>query len=95
MAAVVKNPWHAVSVVAGGGACDAAQALRSLRYLPREAPRLPLAQCIRQNQCHCKYQHHGDRRDGPRRSEDAGASQSIKLPERERRRPGERRERRR
>lgn len=88
-----KN-WLGVKVVPGNGACEAALRLRERRFLTREAPRLPLPDCNRQNQCQCKYQHLPDRRGAARREEDSafgGARKSVAV---ERRRPGERRERR-
>lgn len=89
-----KN-WRAVSVVPGGGACEAALQLRGRRFLTREAPRLPLPECNRQNECQCKYQHLPDRRGDPRRDGDSSFGSAPKPVTAERRRPGERRERRR
>lgn len=89
-----KN-WRAVSVVPVGAACEAALQLRGRRFLTREAPRLPLADCTRQNECECKYQHLPDRRGSPRREADSGYGSAPKPRTPERRRPGERRERRR
>lgn len=66
-----KQPWHAVSIVARGAACEQAIALRDRRFLSKEAPRLPLPECPFGNRCKCLYRHHGDRRAGPRRSADA------------------------
>lgn len=37
------------------------------RYLLREAPRLPLADCATPANCSCKFRKHADRRDGDRR----------------------------
>ena len=95
MATATKSGWHSVSVVPGTSACKAAQELRGRRFMPLEAPRLPLGGCASQDHCTCKYQHHADRRGGPRRADDDEQSNSAKPPEKERRRPGERRERRR
>jgi len=63
-----RQPWHAVSVVARGKACAQAQALRNRRFLSAEAPALPLQDCPTAGSCECVYQHHRDRRSGPRRS---------------------------
>ena len=91
MKPVVPNKsWRAVSVIPAGTACEAALQLRGRRFLTRDAPRLPLPQCDRQNQCQCKYQHLPDRRGGPRREDDSGFGSAPK-PTTERRRPGERR----
>jgi hypothetical protein len=95
MATSAKVPWKAVGVVPGKEACEAAQKLRSQRFLTREAPRLPLPDCTNQDKCQCKYQHFASRRHRPRRATDEGRSSSAPPSEGERRRPGERRERRR
>jgi len=92
MATAIKKSWHAVCVVPGGTACAAAQRLRGQRFLSPVAPRLPLPDCSNQNQCQCKYQHMADRRGEPRRSDDVGVPATPRSGER--RRPGERRERR-
>jgi hypothetical protein len=60
--------FHAVTVVAGANACAQAKALKDVRLLSLEAPRLPLVGCTRSEDCQCKYQHHADRRSGARRS---------------------------
>jgi hypothetical protein len=86
-----KN-WRAVKVVSGDSACEAVQQLRGRRFLTREAPRLPLPDCNRQNECQCKYQHLPDRRGSPRREADSGFGSAPKPMVAERRRPGERRE---
>lgn len=90
----IKSSWQSVSIVPGAGACEAAQGLRQKRFLARNAPRLPLPTCTNQDNCQCKYQRYSDRRTGARRAEDqlAGKRSAVSGPER--RRPGERRERR-
>jgi hypothetical protein len=65
--------WHAVSVKPMPGACDAATAGKTSRWLSREAPMLPLPGCTRPDRCRCTYQHHDDRRIGGRRAEDIDA----------------------
>jgi hypothetical protein len=60
--------YHAVAIVAGPNACDLAKALKDVRLLSVEAPRLPLVGCTRSASCQCRYEHHADRRAGPRRS---------------------------
>ena len=57
MATSVKDPWKAVAIVAGDSACAAATQLRGKRFLSRNAPRLPLPECSKQDQCQCKYRH--------------------------------------
>ena len=66
-----NDSFHCVSVAAGSPACPAAHALEGRRFLPEEAPKLPLPDC-NQAECDCAYRHHGDRRDGPRRDDDMG-----------------------
>jgi hypothetical protein len=66
-----STPWHAVSVVTGRWCCDAARSIIGTRYLSREAPRLPLAQCSSMEACSCSYRHHVDRRGTPRRKDEA------------------------
>jgi hypothetical protein len=66
---VNANPWHAVSVLPCAGACHAAQEAFGLRYLSKTAPTLPLVGCD-VAACTCRYRHHDDRRQAPRRSGD-------------------------
>lgn len=54
--------FHGVSVKPGPHACSASQALVGQRFLPQEAPAMPLAGCDQQR-CQCSYGHHSDRRD--------------------------------
>jgi hypothetical protein len=62
--------YHAVTVESGGNACAQARALKGVRLLSLEAPRLPLVGCDRHGDCKCKFLHHSDRRAGPRRGLD-------------------------
>jgi len=62
--------WHAVSIVASAKSCDAARALKARRFLSKDAPRLPLAECSHPSNCSCTYRKHADRRAGPRREEE-------------------------
>lgn len=64
--------WHSVSVVSKGYCCEALTGLLGKRFLSREAPRLPLAQCTKGSDCRCSYQHHEDRRAEPRRQQEVG-----------------------
>ncbi len=95
MAPVKSSPWRAVAIVPGESACEAARQLRGQRFLTGKAPRLPLPGCNLQNQCQCKYQHLRDRRGEPRRATDGPFGSAPKPMTPDRRRPGERRERRR
>ena len=65
---VSRQPWHAVTIAAPASACGAAQACKGKRFLSRDAPRLPLAECD-STRCDCVYRHYDDRRGGPRRDE--------------------------
>ena len=67
-----KGPWHAVSVVASINACPAAVQMKSRRFLPAEAPPIPLPECAWTWRCKCVYRHHADRRAGARRIADRG-----------------------
>ncbi|MCJ7451409.1 MAG: hypothetical protein MUO39_02905 [Steroidobacteraceae bacterium] len=67
------KPWHAVSIAPGPRACEAARSLSGQSFLSREAPALPLKDCDRSD-CTCRYEHHDDRRTGPRRAHELGAS---------------------
>lgn len=62
-AAIAHNPYAAVSIRCGTNACAAAKALRERRFLPREAPITPLADCDSPH-CDCRYVHYADRRAG-------------------------------
>jgi hypothetical protein len=62
-----NSTWHAVSILASESSCCAARALRSLRFLSSDAPRLPLAECECVGSCPCAYKHHADRRSQARR----------------------------
>jgi hypothetical protein len=47
--------------------------LQGTRFLSREAPALPLKNCVN-DECTCHYAHHDDRRIGPRRARDMGVA---------------------
>ena len=90
----LREPWHSVSIVAGKNPCDAVLANPRRRMLSREAVRLPVAGCSDPDHCTCRYQHHADRRTGARRNDNTGGgTPQNKAPEKNRRRPGERRAR--
>jgi hypothetical protein len=74
---MVKEPWHAVSVVAGANACPAALGLRGKRALSNDAPRLPLPNCAWSWKCQCTYRHYPDRRTIVRRGADRGLSSGM------------------
>ena len=64
--------YHAVSIrLRESSACDAVRALAGDRFLPSEAPLLPVDGCDAAI-CKCTYRHHDDRRDAPRRDSDVG-----------------------
>ena len=72
-----KEPWHAVSVVAGAEACPAAVGMRTERLLSKDAPPLPLADCAWSWKCRCTYRHYRDRRAGPRRASELGRPERL------------------
>jgi hypothetical protein len=57
----LSNPWHSVAIQPGPKRCKAAGRLLGHRFLSREAPGLPLADCD-ETACTCRYRHHDDRR---------------------------------
>jgi len=65
------NPYHAVAVLPGPGACSSAHRFAGARYLSTRAPRLPLPTCDAV-ECKCRFKHFNDRRSGPRRRADIG-----------------------
>jgi hypothetical protein len=84
--------WHAIEIRCGKRCCEAAQAAAGKRYLAAEAPSLPLPNCDRRGRCDCRYQHHADRRGGPRRAADGAFASPPTATETDRRRAGGRRE---
>ena len=66
-----STPWHAVSIMTGRWCCEAARGHGAVRYLSREAPRLPLPECSASEHCACHYKHHADRRGKRRRKDEA------------------------
>lgn len=62
------NRYQSVAVVACRGACAAAADLQGLRFLARQAPRLPLPDCDRPGNCACRFEKHADRRAVAQRS---------------------------
>jgi hypothetical protein len=72
--------FRAVSIVPmdGTSCCPACDALAARRFLLREAPKLPLADCVA-SACTCRYRHHSDRRrvNPGRRVRDFGQSQPL------------------
>jgi hypothetical protein len=80
-----KEPWHAVSIVPRGGACEQSIALREKRFLSKEAPPIPLSDCPRKQSCTCVYKHYADRRAGPRRMEEERDGVRMGRPQVERR----------
>ena len=81
-ASIVKEPWHAVSVVGASDACPSAVKLRARRFLPMDAPRLPTPDCAWPLQCKCIYRHYADRRASPRRASELGRPWRTVVPER-------------
>jgi hypothetical protein len=82
--------YRAVSLAPDGVCCAAAKKTPGKRYLLREAPRLPLADCTMPINCSCKFRKHADLRYSDRRA--LGAIEASRwLAASERRRRGGRR----
>ncbi|MCB1887660.1 MAG: hypothetical protein KDH20_08640 [Rhodocyclaceae bacterium] len=60
-------PYRCVSIRRPGRSCEAVRALAGKRYLPDEAPRLPLETCD-EAFCSCGFRRHRDRRSHDRRN---------------------------
>jgi hypothetical protein len=58
----VVGQFSAVSIVTTSACCDAGQQLAGKTFLLAQAPRLPLAECTRPDECRCRFQKHADRR---------------------------------
>jgi len=83
--------YHAVSIVSDSTGCAQAKALKGVRLLSLSAPRLPIVGCTNPDGCHCKFQHHSDRRAGPRRSGlRTSAPNAVSTSDNRRRVPGRR-----
>jgi hypothetical protein len=61
-----RGDYRAVSLAPNIDCCMATKDAGG-RYLSREAPQLPLANCTMPAECSCKFRKHSDRRDGERR----------------------------
>jgi len=73
--------FHAVEIRCPANGCLAARAQEGMRFLSREnPPPLPLPGCTQPNGCTCRYLHHEDRRQGPRRESDTGNSGIHRIP---------------
>lgn len=83
------DPYHAVSILPGKGACPAAFRFSGKRFLSVQAPRLPLPTCDHAH-CECRFKHHHDRRAGPRRRSDQGMMTGLYNGEERRRTLGRR-----
>jgi hypothetical protein len=80
--AIEKERWHAVSIVGGPDVCRSATELRAQRFLPQDAPRLPMLNCAWPLKCKCVYRHYADRRASPRRASERGRPWRAVVPER-------------
>ena len=72
-----KPPFRCVSIEPGAGSCAAVKKLKGRRFLSRQAPLLPLADCDG-GTCRCYYRHFHDRRRDERRSDYPRFSHSYK-----------------
>jgi hypothetical protein len=87
-----RSAWHAVSIACKRNRCAASLKLAGARFLSKDAPKLPLADCSRVADCKCLYQHYDDRRGDPRRAAEAHGLLRGSYAGQERRRQGGRRE---
>jgi len=55
------QPRSVARIVTTQSSCHTARALRGIRFLSDEAPRLPLTPCTAGASCPCSYKHHADR----------------------------------
>lgn len=86
----VDNAYHAVSVNCDSSACSDARVLKDKNFLVKEAPTLPLKSCSATD-CHCRYEHHEDRRSDEDRRFQFGVSRSFHNLNSERRERSDRR----
>jgi hypothetical protein len=70
------NRFAAVEIRPRGSACEAARALEGQRFLPDQAPALPLKGCTAAK-CSCAFAKHTDRRSDDRRLAHGGLSASL------------------
>jgi hypothetical protein len=83
--------FQSVSILQGPKACCASKDVAKVRFLTKQAPQLPLASCTMQDQCHCRYVKHADRRTEARRLIDAMGMSALLFESQERRgKPGRR-----
>lgn len=64
--ATKNKAYQSVSIKWELAACDAAKQLDGQRFIGLQAPSFPLPDCDAE-QCKCRYEFHGDRREGDRR----------------------------
>jgi len=82
---MTSSPWAATSVQPSRGSCEAARAIKPVRFLAAEAPRLPLPDCSSPGSCRCIYKKYDDRRAGPRREDEETGIRRYFDPTKERR----------
>lgn len=63
----ISANFHCVEVRHYRDACDAVRRIGAKRFLPDEAPEIPVPGCDAAK-CACRYVHHEDRRQGDRRN---------------------------
>ena len=84
------GPYHSVTIKSLRSSCVTARALKDIRFLSREAPALPLEDCDVAT-CSCRYEHHTDRRGGPRRGAEMGGAKIPSMSGEEKRQERDRR----
>lgn len=77
--------FQSVSILQGPKACCASKDVAKIRFLTKQAPALPLAGCTMQDECHCRYVKHTDRRTEARRLIDVVGMSALLFESEERR----------
>jgi hypothetical protein len=81
----IQPTWEALEIVPDANSCVASHSCEGHRFLCADTPTLPLPGCT-SSKCTCTYKYYEDRRNGPRRAEDAGEfAMLLSGPETERR----------
>ena len=75
--AVTQRPYQSIGIHRGTICCAAAKEVEGYRFLARNAPQLPLADCTMRNSCECRYLKFQDRRGGSRRLIDFGMKPTL------------------
>ena len=75
--ASAPRPYQSVGIYHGTVCCAAAKNIEGYRFLARNSPQLPLADCTLRNKCECRYMKFQDRRGGSRRLVEFGLKPTL------------------